>query len=267
MSLAQADDDQDGAEDERGSRERDDQTLDGPLERGSRLRAAFGRPDNLSVDALAARVRDKQRCPAGQQPRASKYPLFVPDARVIVGMRRCGHRALPDWIRLAGQGGLIDLQVGTCQHDAVGWKRLAGHHNGEVAGHDVPRSHFDRHAVAHDGSPARKPTLQALSRCLGPPVEEDVHEDERHNRAEQRGRFRHLAHDAVQRAGSGEEPDHRIPRRITSQRPPRMLDGFDDVVRTVSLTGLERSTGGEAPGARPVWAEPIRWNVRNDHDS
>jgi len=42
-----------------------------------------------------------------------------------------------------------------------------------------------------------------------------------------------------------------------------MLDGFDDVVRTVLLTGLERSTGGKTPRARPVWAEPIRWNVRS----
>lgn len=46
-----------------------------------------------------------------------------------------------------------------------------------------------------------------------------------------------------------------------------MLDRFDDVVRTVSLTGLERSTGGKAGGARPIGAEPIRGNVRNDHDS
>jgi hypothetical protein len=178
----------------------------------------------------------------------------VPDAQVIVGMRRCGHRALPDWIRLAGQGGLIDLQGGTCQHDAVGWKRLTGHHDGEVAGHDVPRSHFDRHAVAHDGRPARKPTLQALSRCLGSPVQEDVHEDERHNRAEQRGRLPHLAHDAVQRAGSREEPEHRIPRRITSQRPPRML-AADGVVSDRTLTGLELDCG-EAGGDNPGRADP-----------
>ena len=98
-------------------------------------------------------------------------------------------------------------------------------------------------------------------------MEEDVHEDERHNRAEQRGGFRKLTDDAVHRAGSGEKPDHRIPRRITSQRPPRMLDGFDNVVRTVSLTGVERSTGSEAGRTRPVRTESIRWKVRNDHDS
>jgi hypothetical protein len=46
-----------------------------------------------------------------------------------------------------------------------------------------------------------------------------------------------------------------------------MLNGFDDVVRTVPLTGLERSTGGEARGVRPIRAEPIRRNVRDDHDS
>jgi hypothetical protein len=46
-----------------------------------------------------------------------------------------------------------------------------------------------------------------------------------------------------------------------------MLDSFDNVVGAVSLMGVERSSGGEAGGARPVSAEPIRWNVRNDHDS
>ena len=60
---------------------------------------------------------------------------------------------------------------------------------------------------------------------------------------------------------------HRIAGRITSQHPPRMLNGLDDVVRTVSLMGLEDSTGGEARGMRPVRAEPIRWKVRNDHGS
>ena len=45
-----------------------------------------------------------------------------------------------------------------------------------------------------------------------------------------------------------------------------MLDGFDNVVWTVSLAGVEDFTGGEAGGARPTRAEPIRGKVRNDHD-
>ena len=66
VSLAQADDAQHGAEDERDRGERDDQTLDCPLERGSRLRAAFGRPDNLSIDALATSEPD-HRVPGNPQ--------------------------------------------------------------------------------------------------------------------------------------------------------------------------------------------------------
>jgi hypothetical protein len=87
----------------------------------------------------------------------------VPDPRLTLSVRLRAHGALPNWIRFAGQRGLIHLQVSTRQHDPVGWKRLAGHDRDEIAGHDVPRSHVDRPAVAHDGSPARKPTLQPFS--------------------------------------------------------------------------------------------------------
>jgi len=45
-----------------------------------------------------------------------------------------------------------------------------------------------------------------------------------------------------------------------------MLDRFDDVVRAVSLPGLERLTGRETFGARPFWAEPSGWNLPSDHD-
>ncbi len=102
---------------------------------------------------------------------------------------------------------------------------------------------------------------------LGSPVKEDVMRTSGTIAASSVAASASRPHETVHRAGSGEEPDHRIRRRITSQGPPGMLDSFDNIVWTVLLAELKRSTGGEAGGAKPVGAESIRWNVRNDHDS
>ena len=182
------------------------------------------------------------------RPCATRVP-FVGEVVTIaerqVGLLQCTH-VLLHGVRLAGQGRLLDPQLGGLDQAQVGSHGIAGLQHHHVAGHQLARRHTGGLPVAQHVCGGRRHGLESGDGALGAKGLDEADDRVEHNDHHDHHGIGEIADHARDHSRREQHQDHEVGELLEQQAPGPAAGAFLDLVGAGALQAL-RSLGAAQP--------------------
>jgi hypothetical protein len=206
--------------------------------------AEFGRHAGGHDQAAAAPV-------GGDRPGVGHVPAIA-ERQLRVGERAA---LLLDRLGLAGERGLVHLQVDDLDQARVGRQAVAGAQQHDVPGHQLPRRDLGLLAVAQGGGGGRGHAVQRLDGALGAEL---LRERQQHGEEQDGGdghRLDFVAEDRGDGRGGDEDEDEDVLELLEQDPPRRDAAGGLQLVGAVRRQPPRRLGAGQSGGRRLLLRE------------